>query len=104
MKIGGVLLPLLILVSGCYDSADNNPSNNSNDNENIECSADSDCAAAGCSNQLCVNADKASEMITTCEYKEGYSCLRLTSCGCVNNKCAWLENDNYKECLKEVRG
>jgi len=94
MKLGGVLLPLLILVSGCY---------NSTTDKNVECSTDSDCAPAGCSSQLCVSANKASEIITTCEYREEYSCLKLTSCGCVNNKCSWNENENYLNCLEGVR-
>ena len=75
MKTGVILLPLLILISGCSRFADNN----SFDNKNVECSTNNDCAPAG------------------------YSCLKLTSCGCFNNKCAWLENDNYKECLEGVR-
>ena len=89
-----ILLPLLVLISGCY----NPPAD-----ESVECSADSDCASAGCSSQLCVSADKASDIITTCEYKEEYSCLKLTKCGCVNNQCAWNENKNYLNCLEEVR-
>ncbi|MBS3151539.1 eight-cysteine-cluster domain-containing protein [Candidatus Woesearchaeota archaeon] len=97
MKPGVILLPLLILISGCSLLADNK-------NKNIECASNSDCAVVGCSSQLCVSADKASEIITTCEYREEYSCLKLTSCDCINNKCQWLENDNYNECLEEVRG
>lgn len=99
MKTGVILLPLLILISGCSRFADNN----SFDNKNVECSTNNDCAPAGCSSQICVSAEKASQIITTCEYREEYSCLKLTSCGCFNNKCAWLENDNYKECLEGVR-
>lgn len=93
-----MLLPLMILISGCT----HNTSNASNGN-NVECDSDSDCAAAGCSSQLCAPKEKASDIITTCEYKEEYSCLKLTSCGCVDNKCQWLENEGYNECLEEVR-
>lgn len=97
-----VVLPLflLILISGCSRFVDNN----SADNKNVECSTNNDCAPAGCSSQICASADKASEIITTCEYREEYSCLKLTSCGCVNNKCAWSENENYLKCLEGVRG
>ena len=94
MKLGVILLPLLIFVSGCY-----NPS----DNDNVECTADSECVPAGCSSQLCVSADKSSDVITTCEYKEEYSCLKLTNCGCVDNNCQWLSNDKYNKCLEEVK-
>ena len=105
MKKEGVLpLFLLILISGCSHLVDNkDPADDTADNKNVECSIDSDCVPTGCSSQLCVSADKASEIITTCEYREEYSCLKLTSCGCVNNKCGWWENDNYKECLEGVR-
>lgn len=94
MKPEVMLLPFLILVSGCYNPVAD---------KDIECNVDSECAIAGCSSQLCVGADTSSDIITTCEYKEEYSCLKLTGCGCVNNKCAWLENENYKGCLEEVR-
>jgi len=99
MKLGVVLLPILLFLSGCSHAV-----NDKSDDKNFECSSDSDCAAAGCSSQLCVGADKASGIITTCEYKEEYSCLKLTSCGCINNKCSWNENENYLNCLEEVRG
>ena len=95
MKKGVILLPLLILVSGCSNFVAD---------KSIECASDSDCAPAGCSSQICAPSEKASEIITTCEYREEYSCLKLTSCGCINNKCQWLENDGYTECIEGVRG
>ncbi len=97
MKLGVILLPLLVLINGC-----NNP--DADKKIEFECDTDSDCVLAGCSSQLCVSAEKTSDIITTCEYKEEYSCLKLTSCGCVNNKCGWSENDAYLNCLEEVRG
>lgn len=66
-----------------------------------ECFSDSNCSPAGCSSQLCVPKEKANDIITICEFRQEYECLRLTSCGCVNNKCQWIENRDYKECLQE---
>nr|MBI4156676.1 eight-cysteine-cluster domain-containing protein [Candidatus Woesearchaeota archaeon] len=71
-------------------------------NNQVECNSDSDCAPAGCSSQLCVQKEKASEIITTCEYKQEYECLKLTNCGCINNKCSWKENQEYKECIDNL--
>ena len=68
-----------------------------------ECSSDSDCVLAGCSSQLCAPKEEAQGIMTTCEYKEEYGCLKLTSCGCINNKCRWAEIPDYLECLKEVK-
>ena len=88
MKFILFLLPL-ILITSCTVQ-----------NNQVECSSDLDCALAGCSSQLCVQKEKASEIITTCEYKQEYECLKLTSCSCINNKCSWEENQVYEECLQ----
>src|SRR3989344_8663249 len=98
MKIGVMLLPLMIFLSGCTHNV-----SNGNNNAAVECNSDSDCVAAGCSSQLCVSKEKASDIITTCEYREEYTCLKLASCDCVNNKCSWNENPAYTECLEGVR-
>ena len=95
-----VLLVILLIILIFFL---NNRDNYSIRNDNYECSTDSECAPAGCSGQICASGEKAKEIITTCEYKEEYSCLKLTSCGCVNNKCAWKENENYLNCLEGVR-
>ncbi|VVB97941.1 Uncharacterised protein [uncultured archaeon] len=63
-----------------------------------ECTADADCAKAGCSSQMCVPLAKKG-MITTCEMRPEYSCLNLTSCGCVQGRCAWAQNANYTQCV-----
>ncbi len=98
MKIEVILLPLLIFVSGCLGGDRTVPLT-----EPIECSTDFECTPAGCSSQLCAPKEKASEIITTCEYREEYSCLELTSCGCVDNKCVWNQNEDYLKCIEEVR-
>ncbi len=92
MKLEVILLPLLILISGCFVA-----------DKNVECISDSGCVPAGCSGQICASEEKSSEIITTCEYREEYSCLKFTKCGCVDSKCAWNQNEEYLNCVEEVR-
>jgi len=50
-----------------------------------ECAADSECAPAGCSQEVCVPA--GAEITTTCEVLPVYTIL--DTCGCVETKCQW---------------
>jgi len=67
-----------------------------------ECTQDSDCATAGCSGQLCVPVDGADKIITTCEYREEYSCLQFSTCGCIDGECGWARYDEYASCLDDI--
>jgi eight-cysteine-cluster-containing protein len=52
------------------------------------CSSDSDCAAGGCSGQICER--KGEGTITTCEFRECYSASNYgLSCQCIEDKCQW---------------
>lgn len=68
-----------------------------------ECSKDSDCIVGGCSGQICGLKEEVEGMITTCEYKEEYSCLKLTSCICINTKCVWKQEPVYVSCLEDKK-
>lgn len=58
------------------------------------------CAVAGCSGQLCVSADEAGNIVTTCEYRPEYACYRGASCEPQENgKCGWTETAELKQCL-----
>ena len=58
------------------------------------------CAVAGCSGQLCVSADEAANMVTTCEYRAAYACYREASCEPqTNGMCGWTETPELKRCL-----
>lgn len=58
------------------------------------------CAVAGCSGQLCVSADEAGNIMTTCEYRAEYACYREASCEPqANGKCGWTESTELKQCL-----
>src|SRR3989338_10263002 len=73
------------------------------DIKDTECAYDSDCATGGCSGQICGEKEKVKEIVTTCEYKQEYDCLRLTSCGCIDNKCQWEDNNDYKKCINNLK-
>ena len=68
-----------------------------------ECVSDMDCAIAGCSAQLCVTAQEAPEILTTCEYREEYGCFEFTTCGCNEGKCGWASTNEYEACLADIR-
>ena len=58
------------------------------------------CAIAGCSGQLCVSADEASTIVTTCEYRSEYACYKEASCETqADGKCGWTQSDDLKKCL-----
>lgn len=69
----------------------------------VECVFDTDCGVGGCSGQVCTTAAEAKGLITTCEYRAEYDCLKLTSCGCVNGKCAWKETADYYACFDRLK-
>jgi len=58
------------------------------------------CAVAGCSGQLCVSADEAGTIVTTCEYRAEYSCYKEASCEPqANGQCGWTPTAELKQCL-----
>ncbi len=64
-----------------------------------DCAKDSECEVGGCSGQVC--AKGGSRTITTCEYRPEYACYKLTECACVENKCSWVEKQEFVRCLNE---
>lgn len=60
----------------------------------------SGCAVAGCSGQLCVSAEEAGEIITTCEYRAEYACYQEASCEPqADGKCGWTQTPELQRCL-----
>ena len=96
-----ILLSGLIFLAACTTAIDKQHNVDSN-GPGYECAVDSDCAVGGCSSQLCLQKDLAKDVITTCEYREKYGCYKLTSCGCVDNKCEWKDNNELVGCLEDV--
>lgn len=72
--------------------------NKSNGNVN-EPAISPDCKIAGCSGQLCVNAD-GGDIITTCEYRAEYICYKSARCEKQSNgACGWTETVELLQCL-----
>ena len=58
------------------------------------------CAVAGCSQQLCVSAEEAPTIMTTCEFKDEYMCYAEASCEPQSDgKCGWTQTEELKQCL-----
>ncbi len=97
-----ILLIGAIFLVGCVENRDTFPKGNDGV-ESVECLSDNDCSVGGCSGQVCGMKDKVKGVITTCEFRESYNCLKLTNCGCVDGKCQWVENQDYKNCMEELK-
>lgn len=58
------------------------------------------CAVAGCSQQLCVSAEEAATIVTTCEYRSEYMCYREASCEPqADGQCGWTPTPELQQCL-----
>lgn len=59
------------------------------------------CAIAGCSAQLCVSAEEAASIVSTCEYRSEYACYREASCEPqTSGKCGWTPSAILAACLQ----
>lgn len=76
---------------------------NTNNELIIKCKTDDDCVVGGCSSQLCALATEVNNLVTTCEYREEYSCLSQTTCGCFKGQCGWQQTDEYQSCLNALK-
>ncbi len=67
-----------------------------------ECVSDTDCKVAGCSSQWCMPA--AEDVPSECIWKPQYECYSKTTCGCVNETCAWRSNPEFSACIANATG
>lgn len=108
MKFAAVLFIIAALaIAACTQQQPLQPQENKSDDKTAvetECLSDSDCSIGGCSGQVCTTAAEAEDLVTTCEYRAEYGCLKLTSCGCVDGKCGWAENPAFEKCVQQSRG
>jgi len=65
-----------------------------------ECQIDADCVKEGCSGTIC-QAGASEPSMTTCEWKEAYSCYQEQNCGCVDNSCQWDAPSALQGCLAQ---
>lgn len=52
-----------------------------------ECKVDADCAAAGCSHEVCTTTAGGATIMSTCEVLPLFS--QLDACGCHDGACTW---------------
>ncbi len=76
----GVPLTPAALYEGCRDRVEGPETAG-------ECTTDADCAKVGCSQEMCIAARNAGDVMTTCEV---LPCFRaLDTCGCREGTCGW---------------
>ncbi len=73
------------------------------DSITVGCSSNDDCVVWGCSSQLCGRKVKVQDLTTTCEYKDVYSCTKLTTCGCFEGECQWQQTPDYTSCVEKKK-
>ena len=57
-----------------------------------------ECVVTGCSNQICASE----EVVTTCDYKEIYSCYENATCEAQEDgRCGWTVDKALIECLQK---
>lgn len=60
-----------------------------------------ECVVGGCSGQLCIDAQIARDMVTTCEYREAYACYGDAHCERqADGVCGWTMTEALRACLQ----
>jgi hypothetical protein len=60
------------------------------------------CKKAGCSNILCIDSN-AKDTITTCEWKDEYSCYQSAKCERqADGKCGFTKDQEFQDCLNKL--
>lgn len=67
-----------------------------------ECADDSDCRIGGCSRTVC-HAKSDDPIVTTCEWREEYSCYQQAACVCMGGKCGWKGDSAFDSCIIGAR-
>lgn len=58
------------------------------------------CVVGGCSSQLCGEEAEMADIVTTCIYREQYSCYQTAKCERqITGKCGWTETPELAMCL-----
>ena len=58
------------------------------------------CVPAGCSKEVCVDASRASEIVTSCVYLPQFECYKTARCERqADGRCGWTETAQLKACI-----
>ncbi|MBX3040796.1 MAG: hypothetical protein KF789_08840 [Bdellovibrionaceae bacterium] len=61
------------------------------------------CVIAGCSKELCLSAEKAEGLMSTCQWKDEYRCAQMMTCELqADGECGFTPNEKSEACLKEL--
>jgi eight-cysteine-cluster-containing protein len=59
-----------------------------------------ECKRVGCSRHICSDRD---DIITTCEYRDEYACLKLSRCERQSDgQCGWTQTKEYQQCIYDI--
>ncbi len=101
-----ILLTLLIvLFTGVFSKPKTVIETEPNDTKKVEDQVEpqADCVRAGCSGQLCVKAELADQIATTCEYRVEYGCYQDATCALQKDgNCGFNQTPELLQCLKEA--
>ncbi len=74
------------------------------DDSPVSGEAPAGCAVAGCSGQICTDADRARDLVTTCEYRAEYGCYKTARCERqASGACGWTETAELAACLRSAQ-
>ena len=60
-----------------------------------------DCVPAGCSKEVCVEAAKASQTVTSCVYLAQFACYKNARCERqADGACGWTQTAELQSCIK----
>ncbi len=63
-----------------------------------------DCVKGGCSGELCLEASMAGKIVSTCIYRDEYSCFQYSKCERqANGSCGWTQTQLYTNCLSKFQ-
>ena len=103
----GISWDTVAINNGNTNTITNNTNSVVNGNTNTfavdYCESDDDCSTDGCNSEICHSQINSSGGVSICIYEERFSCLALSNCGCINNKCQWDQNDDYLTCLEQYQ-
>lgn len=102
--IGAILIIVLAIVLVVLYRQSREPAATSvvpltNTGEVVECYTDADCIVGGCSGTVCAARSTAGDTVTTCEYRSEYACFAKDNCLCIQNRCNWQGNQQFRNCI-----
>ncbi len=61
-----------------------------------------ECVIAGCGGELCVPADEAGNIMTTCQYDPRNACYgEYASCDLIDGQCGWTVTQDFLSCVSD---